>query len=203
MQNARSREELAERVERQRRELGERPDVSQTMRKLSQSSSRNPVARKVKKPSTVVTLVMAGLALAALVVCLAGAAAVAAGGFWVHSQLNDPTATVQGFYSSLHQQDYTQAYSYLSSAEQHRLSQEAFNDQYGSFDAIGGVVESYPILSNTLKSTSATITVEVTRRNNASSAQQQTLYLVNENNGWHIDSIVFGALVPVSTVTAP
>lgn len=202
MKDPQRHKELAEIVARRRKELGDRPDISQRMRKLSESSGRNPIGPRPVKRSTMFTLLAGGLAIVALIACVATAIAVTAGGLWFQSQLNDPTTAVQKFYGALHQQDYAQAYALLSNSAKARVSQSAFADQYSSLDQIDGIVDSYPILKNTAGDTTATVTVAVIRRGNIAVAQVETVQLVKDGGDWHINSITNAGTMPVPSPTA-
>lgn len=202
MKDPQRHKELAEMVARRRKELGDRPDISQRMRKLSESSGRNPIGPRPVKRSTMLTLLAGGLAVVALIACVATAIAVTAGGLWFQSQLNDPTTAVQKFYGALHQQDYAQAYALLSNSAKARVSQSAFADQYSSLDQIDGIVDSYPILKNTAGDTTATVTVAVIRRGNIAVAQVETIQLVKDGGDWHINSITNAGTMPVPSPTA-
>lgn len=202
MKDPQRHKELAEIVARRRKELGDRPDISQRMRKLSESSGRNPIGPRPVKRSTMLTLLAGGLAIVALIACVATAIAVTAGGLWFQSQLNDPTTAVQKFYGALHQQDYAQAYALLSNSAKARVSQSAFADQYSSLDQIDGIVDSYPILKNTAGDSTATVTVAVIRRGNIAVAQVETVQLVKDGGDWHINSITNAGTMPVPSPTA-
>ena len=199
--DVRRRAELAERVEQRRRELGDRPDISQAMRKLSQSSSHNPLGGKARKRPTTLTLVLGAVAVVAMLACIGTAIGVTAGGLWLRDQLSDPTTTGDQFFSALHEQDYQQAYSYFSRAAQARLSQAAFANQYAAYDQINGIVDSYPMKSSAVNGTRATIVYIVVRRGNTSTGQLQTLTFVQENGDWRIDGITPGATVPAPATT--
>lgn len=202
MKDPKRHKELAEIVARRRRELGDRPDISQRMRKLSESSGRNPIGPKPVKRSTLLTFLAGGLAIVAVIACIASAIAVTAGGLWFQSQLNDPGTTVQKFYGALHQQNYAQAYALLSNSAKARVSQSGFTDQYSSLDQIDGIVNSYPILKSTTGNNSATVTVAVVRRGNTTLAQVETVQLVKDGGDWHINSITSAGTMPVPSPTA-
>ena len=200
MNDPRRRAELTTLVERHRRELGERPDVSQRMRKLSQSSSRNAIGKPRPQRATL-TLLFGALAVMVMVACVASAALIFAGGLVFQGQLSDPTTTTQKFYSALHEENYTLAYSYFSKNLKSHISEGAFADTYSSYDRIDGVIESYPIQSQNVGSATATLTIAVERRGNDSQAQTQTLRLVKEGSDWHIESIILGAQTPIPSPT--
>lgn len=198
MQNQRQRAEIAERVERRRQEIQQRHDVSQTIRKLSTSSSRNPTPMP-RRRSTTLTLILGGLGAVAVVALLLTAILITAGGLALQNSLNDPSSTADQFYSALHQKDYQQAYSYLSKNAQAHLSQTTFANQYGSLDTTQGIVDSYTVSSSSTKGNTATVTMIVVRRGDLTTGQQQTLTLVQQNGDWRIDSIVLGGTVPAPT----
>jgi hypothetical protein len=202
MNDPKRRQELAVLLERRRRALGDRPDVSERTRRLSQSSGRHPLgSRPPVKRSTTLTLLFGALAVVAMLACVASAVMVTAGGLWFQSQLNDPANTVQKFYSALHEQDYPDAYALLSASTRSHLSQSAFADQYSSYDQVSGIVESYPIVKSAVNGSAASFTVAVVRRGNTSMAQLETLQLVSENGNWVISGITAGGIVPAPTAT--
>lgn len=203
MKDSKQRKDLALLVERRRRELADRPDISQHMRELSQSSSRNTVVgpRSLSRRTTI-SLILGGLAVVALIACVASAVLVTAGGLWFQSQLSDPGTTVQKFYSALHQQSYGDAYALLTPTAKAHLSESQFTDTYSSYDSIEGVVEDYPVQKSAVAASTATFTVAVVRRGNAIQATLETLALVNVNGNWYIDSITRGGTVPVPSPTS-
>jgi len=202
VRDPKARAELSAMIERRRRELSERPDVSQTMRKLSQSSSRNPIGPQKKKRSAGLTFAISAAAVLLLLTCAAGAVVVTAGSLKLRNQLSSPSTTVEQFYSALHLKNYDQAYGYFSASAQSRLSRGAFADQYTILDQINGIVQSYPIRSAETHGNTATVVAALTRRANSDTAQLQTLHLVLENGNWRIDSIVTGDTVPIPTATS-
>jgi hypothetical protein len=188
-------------VAERRRQLAERPDVSQKMRDLSASSSQNPNSSLRPRRSPFLTTVMLAAGVFLLVACAVGATALVASGIWVQNQLSDPPTTAQNFYGALQSQNYPRAYSYTSSGFQKRIPADAFNDQFGSLDQVSGVVDSYPIVSEKTSGDKATVVVHVIRRSNKAQALTQTLSMVKEGNSWRIDNILNGDIVPVSTTT--
>jgi hypothetical protein len=200
-QDPKRRAELAELVERRRRELGERPDISQTMRRLSQSSSRNGSLLPPKKRSRLRPLVLTGVALVVLVACVAGTVAVVWANSVVQSSFSDPQNTVQQFYGALHQANYSQAYTYFSSTAKAHLSETTFANLYGSYDRVDGIIQNFPVQSSVVHGNAAQVAVLVTRRGDANSGQMQTVHLVYANSTWYIASIVVGATVPLPTST--
>jgi hypothetical protein len=95
MKDSQHRAELAKLVEQRRRELESRPDISQTMRRLSESSSRNPVGRPARPRGTARTLILTGAGVAALLICVLGTAAVIWANSLVQTGVSDPGNTVQ------------------------------------------------------------------------------------------------------------
>ena len=202
MKDTQRRQDLADLVERRRQELSERTDISQRMRELSQSSSRNPIGRKRIKRSSLLTMVIGSLAVVALLTCVASAVAVTAGGLWFQTQLNTPDTTVQQFFSSLHQQDYGDAYKLFASSARAHLSESAFADQYGSYDQIDGIVDSYPVIKTTASTSSAVVTVAVVRRGNAAVGQIEVIQLTRNNGAWQIVGITVTGTMQMPTPTA-
>jgi hypothetical protein len=189
---------LTERLERRRQQLRARLDVSPRLRQLSraaipQSLLPDPVRRSpaVRTAAFVAVVVL-------LAACVLGATALAASGLWLQDQLSDPATASQNFYGALHQQDYGRAYADLSSGARKRTTQPAFVAQYSELDAIAGVVESYSIMSSSTAAETATVVASVARRGDITRAQAQSLTLVKENGGWHIDQITVGGSAPVS-----
>jgi hypothetical protein len=200
--DSKRRAELAELVEQRRRELGERPDISQTMRRLSQSSSRNSSAfLQPKRRSRMRALVLTGSALAVLVACILGTAAVIWTNSVVQSSFSDPQNTVQQFYGALHQTNYAEAYTYFSSTAKAHLSESSFASLYSSYDRVDGIIQNFPVQSSTVHGSAAQVVVLVTRRGDDNTGQMQTVHLVNSNNTWYISSIVVGDTVPLPTST--
>ncbi len=202
MKDSQQRKDLASLLERRRRDLLDRSDISQRTRELSQSSGRNPIGSRPVKRRAALTLLLGALAVVVMLACVVTAVTAVAGSFWVQNQLNDPGVTAQQFYSALHQQDYAQAYSYFSSNAKSRLSESAFADKYASYDQVSGIIDSYPVTKSTINGSSATLTINVVRRGNSTVAQVQTLQLVSENGSWRIQTITFGSYVPLPTPTA-
>jgi hypothetical protein len=194
--------DLAARVAQRRRQLAERPDVSQKMRDLSASSSQNPTSSLKPRRSPFLTTVMLAAGVFLLVACAVGATALVASSLWVQNQLNDPPTAAQNFYGALQSQNYARAYSYTSAAFQKRIPAIAFNDQFSSLDQVSGVVDSYPIVSEKTSGDKSTVVVHVIRRSNKAQALTQTLMMVREGNSWRIDNILNGEIVPVPTTTS-
>ena len=202
MNDSEHRAELAKLVERRRRELSARPDISQTMRKLSQSSSRNSVAPHPEKRSSLRLLVVTGIAVAVLFACVLGTVVVVWANSVVQSSFSDPENTVQQFYSALHETNYQEAYNYFSANAKAHLNESTFEDIYSSYDRVGGIIQNFPIQSKAVKGNSAKIVVLVSRRGDDNTGQLQTLHMVYTNNSWYIDSIVIGDTVPLPTATS-
>lgn len=197
MSNTNSRPDLSGILEQRRRELSDRPDISVRMRKLSQSNARNPVPVRPRKRPTLLKLVLAAVAVVLLLACGVTAAVAVASGVWFHNQLTDPSQTALDFYSSLHQQDYTRAYSFFSSGARTSLSQSAFTSQFSAYDSVSGIVQSYTVDgSSKIQGSNAVVTVDVVRRGNPNQAQVQTIYLVSQDGSWKIDRIQLGATIP-------
>lgn len=203
MKDTKQRKELAMLVEQRRRELADRTDISQRIRELSQSSSRNTaIGPQSLSRKTTISLMLGGLAVVALVACVASAVLVTAGGLWFQSQLSDPGTTVQKFYSALHQQSYSDAYALLTPNAKAHLSESQFTDKYSSYDSVEGVVEDYPVQKSTVSTTTATFVIADVRRGNTSQATVETLTLVNVNGNWYIDSITRTGTMPIPTATS-
>ncbi|HKV84076.1 MAG TPA: hypothetical protein VJN88_05935 [Ktedonobacterales bacterium] len=202
MKDRMHREDLSLLVEHRRRELAERPDVSQRTRALSASSSRNQIGRRTPRRSTLRTLIFGVVAVVMVIGCATSAVAVVAGSFWVRDQLGDPATVVQQYYSALHQRNYIEAYSYFTTPQKGRISQDVFTDRNSSLDQLNGAVEAYPVTSKTVQGSTATIVVQVTRQADMTTAQVQTLKVVKQGSVWRIDSVTIGAVVPLPTATA-
>jgi hypothetical protein len=202
MNDAKNRPDLSGIIEHRRRELNDRPDISARMRKLSASNARNPVPVSPRKRPTLVTLVLAIVAVTLLLACGVSAAVAVASGVWFHNQLNDPSQTALDFYGSLHQKDYTRAYTFFSNGAKSRLSQTDFTNQFSAYDSVSGIVQSYTVDGDAkVQGSNAVVTVDVVRRGNTSQAQVQTIYLVNQNGGWKIDRIELGKTIPATATT--
>lgn len=195
------REELKLLLDRRREELSKRMDISERTRQLSQSNSRNQLIPPKLKRRTTLTMILAGLAGVAIVLCVGSAIALAAGGMWLGSQLSDPSTTVQRFYGSVRQQNYAAAYGLFSSQARKNLSQTTFSERFASYDAIDGIVEAYPVVSSTTNGSTATVVVDEVRRGDTSMARARTFTLVQENNNWLIASIASGGKVPIPSPT--
>jgi hypothetical protein len=192
-----NRPDLSGIIEKRRRELSDRPDISARMRKLSASSGQNPVPAAVRKRPNLLRVILATAAVVMLLVCGVSAAIAVASGVWFNNQLSDPSQTALDFYSSLHQQNYSRAYGYFSTSAKAQLSQSSFANQFSAYDSVGGIVESYTVSGNPkIQGSSAVVTVDVVRRGNTSEAQVQTIYLTNQNGSWKIDRIELGKSIP-------
>ena len=197
MSNANSRPDLSGILEQRRRELSDRPDISVRMRKLSASNARNPLQARPRKRPTLLKLILAAVAVVLLLACGVTSAVAVASGVWFHNQLTDPSQTALDFYSALHQQDYTRAYSFFSSGARTSLSQSAFTSQFSAYDSVSGIVQSYTVDGNSkIQGSNAVVTVDVVRRGNPNQAQVQTIYLVSQDGSWKIDRIQLGATIP-------
>ena len=186
-------------LERHRRDLADRTDISQAMRKLSQSSGRNPIGPLKKKPRSLgLTLLIGVPAVLAVVVCIATAGLVLAGNLWLQSQLTDPSTTVQKYYAAVGQRNYTQAYSYFTDAYKARLSMDSFSNKWTGFDLVDGAVVSYAVTSSTIDTSTATLTVTVVRRV-PGTQQSQMIVMMKVGNEWLINDITNPTNVPVAT----
>lgn len=200
MKDHKSRAHLTAIVEHRRRELSERPDVSTRMRKLSESNARNPIPAKPNRRPTLVSMLLATAAVVLMVGCALAAGVAVASGIWFQSQVNDPSATALDFYGALHQQDYPRAYSFFSDSAKGQLSQAAFAKQFGDYDSVSGIVDSYFADGNAqINGNQAVVKVDVIRRANPHEAQVQTIYLVKQGNDWRIQRIALGDTVPAPT----
>lgn len=189
MANPQRRAELATRIEQRRQELGERRDVSQRLRELSASGSHfpSPVASKGRSTlTTVIISVIAGIGLLAIV---AIATVVIVSGVWVQSQLNSPSITVEDFYAAVHQQDYQTAYSKLTSGAQSTLTETKFEQEMRATDLVSGGVQTYSVVSTTVNGANATVTVDVVRSGDTTTAAVFQLTLTQEQQNWRIASI--------------
>ncbi len=199
MQNSKSREDLATLVEQRRKELSERPDISSRMRALSESNSRNPVPVFSRRRPRMVTLVLLGVGFLLLVGIIAAIVTAVASALWVHNSLNDPVTVVEDYYSSLKTAEYSQAYSYYSTHAQQQIAELAFTDKMSAYDRISGGVQTFVVTNEKVSGNSATLTVDVVRRSNATSAQVELVQMVNENGHWRIDSVTPNGSVPAPT----
>jgi hypothetical protein len=191
MPDAQRRAELATRIEQRRQELGERADVSQRLRELSASGSRfpSPAARHGQR-STLNTVIITSVAGAGLLLIAIVAVIVIASGVWVQSQLaNSPTTTVEDFYAAIHQQDYATAYAKFSSGAQGSLSEAKFEQTMRATDLLSGGVQSYAIATATTKGATATVTVDVVRQGDTTTASVFQLTLVQQQQTWRISAI--------------
>jgi MecA-like transpeptidase family protein len=182
-------QELATRIEEKRRQLEGRADVSQRLRELSSSSSRNLVAPARKRRSSLVALLVTGLAVVALFACVVASVALIGSGIWVQTQLGSPNTTVEDFFSAIHAQNYPQAYGFLSHTAQSELSEERFQQVYQASDALSGAVDYYAITATVTQGSTATVTVDVVRRGDTTTAQVFALTLTQEGGSWHIATI--------------
>ncbi len=198
MGDSERRTNLAAVLERRRRELRERMDISPRLRQLSRAAIPASLLPERVRRSPALTTALTVAALALLSICVIGATVVGASGLWLQGQLSDPATAAQNFYGALHQRDYSRAYADLSSGARQRMSRSDFVTQYTDLDAVAGVVESYTIASDDVSGETATTVVSVVRRGDATRAQSQTLSLVQENGGWRIDRIAVGGSGPTT-----
>ncbi len=202
MNDPKHRAELEQLLVQRRRDLESRPDISQAMRRLSESSSRNSAGKQPGRRLTTRALILIGVGIAAMLTCVLGTVAVVWANSVVQNGLNSPENTVQQFYGALHQANYSQAYSYFSTNAKAHLSEDSFMSQYSSYDQMGGIIQDFPIQSSVVTGNTATVVALVTRRGDDDSGQQQTLHLVQSGGTWYIDSIVLGTSMPLPTPTA-
>ncbi len=183
-----NRRQLSSLLEQRRRALLNRPEISDRVRQLSASGTRNPVnPRRMRRPALLTALV-AGGALAIMLLCGISAVALVANGLWFHSQLGSPSVTAQSFYGALHQKDYATAYSYLSETAKAHISQGEFTAKFQAYDQVSGVVESYLVASTKVTGSRATVQMDVTRSGADGQAVAQTLTFVQQSGSWWIDS---------------
>ena len=201
MNDSERRAALESRVLQRRRELSERPDISERMRELSASGSRNPIAPVAppKRRSRLANGLIVAAVVAALLVCATGAGVVIASGVFVQNQLNDPSTVVEDYYNALQTQDFTRAYSYLSANAQRHTSEAAFETDARADDAFSGAIASFAITSDTASSSTAVLVVDVVRRDAPYQATVETLDLVKDNGNWRVDSIHDGSVIPAPT----
>ncbi len=167
-----------------------RADVSQRLRDLSISSSRNSIAAPAhKRRSPLIALLVTAVASIALIACVVASIALIGSGIWVQAQLSSPSTVVEDFFSAIHAQNYPEAYGFLSSKAQSELSEERFQEIYQASDSIAGAVDYYAITSTATHGASATVSADVVRRGDSSTAQIFALTLLQENNAWRISTI--------------
>lgn len=192
-------EELAARIEEQHRLLEGRADVSQRLRELSSSSARNPMTPARKRRSPFIALLVTAAAVVALFACVTVSVAIISSGIWVQAQLGSPNTTVEDFFSALHAQNYSQAYGFLSGKARSELSEERFQQIYQASDALSGAVDTYAITATLTKGSTATVTVDVVRRADPTTAQVFVLTLTQESGAWRITSIHQTGEIPAPT----
>ena len=200
MADTQRRAQVAELVERHRRELSKRPDISQRMRKLSESSGRHPKGPLKPRRSPTLALLIGAVAVVGMLLCVGSAATVLVGSLWVRGQLGDPSIAVQNYYAALKQKNYSEAYSYLSKRAQGQTSLETFSDTYSSFDRVDGVIDQHIVTASKVGSDTATVTVTIVRRGR-DRAQQQSVQLVKDGGDWRIDGLTTVGDVPLPTIT--
>jgi hypothetical protein len=187
MPNEQHRREVSAQLEQRRQALRGNPNVSERMRQLSESGSRHPLnPHRGRRPALLMAL-FAGSAVLAMLVCGILAITLIANGFWLHNQLVSPSTTAENFYSALHQQDFSTAYSYLSDRAKAHVSQADFTLKFQAYDQVSGRVLSYPIAHTTTNDTTATVVVNVTRSGGSDHALSQTLNFVQQDGAWRID----------------
>jgi hypothetical protein len=187
MPNEQRRREVSAQVERQRRALRGNPGASERVRQLSESGSRHPLNPARMRRPALLTALFAGTAVLAMLVCGILAIVLVANGFWLHSQLDSPATTAENFYSALHQEDFSTAYSYLSDRAKAQISEADFTSKFEAYDQVSGTVLSYPIANTTTHNTTAIVVVNVTRTGGSDHALAQTLEFVQQSGAWRID----------------
>ncbi len=189
MADSQRRTELATRIEQRRQQLGERTDVSQRLRELSASGSHFPSPAAPKGRSTLTTIIITAVAGIVLLAIIAIATGVIVSGIWVQSQLNSPSITVEDFYAAIHQQDYRTAYSKLSGGAQGGLTEAKFEQTMRAIDLVSGGVQTYAVVSTTVSGATATVTVDVVRSGDSTTAAVYQVTLTQEQQNWRIASI--------------
>lgn len=129
-----------------------------------------------------------------LIAVIAVAATFVISAIFVQGSLGGPDSTIDAFYSALRQQNYTQAYSQLSPAQQNAQSLSAFSGTYEQFDTVNGPISDFTIDTPTVNGNQATATVHVTRTTTQNQVATityslDTLTLVQSNGTWYIDHI--------------
>ncbi len=200
MADTQRRAQVAELVEQHRRELSKRPDISQRMRKLSESSGQHPKGPLKQRRGPTLTLLLGTIAVIGMLLCVGSAATVLIGSLWVQGQLGDPSVTVQNYYTALKQKNYSSAYTYLSKKAQGQTSLDAFSDAYGSYDRVDGIIEQHIVTSTKITSDTAVVMVTIVRRGR-DRAQQQSVQLVKEGSDWRIDGLTLTGNIPIPTAT--
>lgn len=152
---------------------------------------REPPPRMPARLGTPRAALVTLLGVVALVACVVSATAVVLGGTWLQQTLNSPTSTVQAFYGAVQHSDYAGAYHYFSTNAQAHVSEPAFADQFGGYDAIEGTVAHVSIgaARYSANGTSAQVTVQVTRTESEGRLQVDHLMLVKGPGSWKISSI--------------
>jgi hypothetical protein len=181
---------LATRIEQRRQQLGERGDVSQRLRELSASGSRFPAPAARGRRSTLNTVIITSIAGAGLLLIAIVAVIIIVSGVWVQSQLtSSPSTTAEDYYAAVHQQDYATAYGTFSSGAQSALSEAKFEQTMRATDLISGGVQSYTVVAATTSGATATVTVDVVRQGDTTTAQVFQLTLVQQQQSWRISAI--------------
>lgn len=189
MADSQRRAELASRIEQRRQELGTRADVSVRLRELSSSNHRFPARPTTKARSPVSMLIIAVVAMMILLIAAAIAAIAVSSGFWVQTSLSSPSTTAENFYAAVHQADYQSAYSELSTSARNSLSESKFEATMRATDLISGGVVSYAIVSSTTSGSTATVTVDVVRSGDTTTAAVFVLTMTQEQQAWRISTV--------------
>jgi hypothetical protein len=192
--DASKREALEEIIAERRKALQERaawdPRAQALSRSLLHAGSRYRLPPKPgAKRSTLSIALLATFGALVLAACTATATAAVVSGTWLQGALSDPSTTVESFYAALQQKDYAGAYAYFSSGARAHMSEAAFADQFGGYDAVDGPVAGYSLgAPKHMPEGTTAIAVTVTRRGSAA-PQVQTLELVKESGAWRIYDI--------------
>ena len=146
-----------------------------------------PATRQRSTLNTVIITAVAGLGLIVIAVV---AAVVIISGVWVQSQLaGSPTTTVEDYYAAVHEQNYATAYGKFSTQAQSTLSEAKFEQTMRATDLLSGGVQTYAVVSSTIKGATATVTVEVVRQSDTTTAQIFQITLTQEQQAWRISTI--------------
>ncbi len=132
-------------------------------------------------------IILAIIGVVVILSCLGMGTALTVNLLSVQSGLNSPQATLDGFYSALHIQDYQTAYNQLSSSYQKRISQSSFR---AAFELMG-TIDSYQIGSIQTQNNLASGTVQVTLDTPGGGTVHETksVQLIQENGVWKINNI--------------
>ena len=145
-----------------------------------------------------IPLVLGLIGLVAVFACLGAVAFLALNALSLQSSLDSPQQTISTFYTALHNRDYQNAYSQLSSRYQHELGFSSFQAEYVTQDDLVGPIESQQITNIQTQSDSATAVVQLVRGTQAATQINQThrLTLVRESGAWKIDHLAAGQTSP-------